>query len=180
MAAVDPNTCIDAPGLLTAKQRARDSLITAGMWGAYLYLWVPLISLGAWLLGFEFAYDVMVRAGGARDLVHVLRMFGVAIALIFLVVTVWSYSNRARYRGHNRRHAGPAVSDESLIEYFGIDGPALDRLRATRRVEIDFAADGRPQLAQARDHSERSPAKNAAHMPTNSKPCEFSAPAARP
>ncbi len=146
MAAVDPKICIDAPDLLTAKQRARDTLMTAGMWGAYLYLWVPLISLAAWLLGFQFAYDVMVRAGGARDLVRVLKMFGVAIALIFLVVTVWSYSNRARYRGRNRRHAGPAVPDESLAEYFGVEEHALDRLRAERRVEIDFAADGRPQF----------------------------------
>jgi biofilm PGA synthesis protein PgaD len=146
MAAVDPKICIDAPDLLTAKQRARDTLMTAGMWGAYLYLWVPLISLAAWLLGFQFAYDVMVRAGGAHDLAHVLKMFGAAIALIFLVVTVWSYSNRARYRGRNRRHAGPAVPDESLAEHFGVDMRALDRLRATRRVEIDFALDGRPQL----------------------------------
>jgi biofilm PGA synthesis protein PgaD len=146
MAAVDPKICIDAPDLLTAKERARDTLMTAGMWGAYLYLWVPLISLGAWLLGFEFAYDVMARAGGARDLAHVLKMFGVAIALIFLVVTVWSYSNRVRYRGHNRRHAGSAVPDESLAEYFGVEGRALDRLRSTRRVEIDFAIDGRPQF----------------------------------
>jgi biofilm PGA synthesis protein PgaD len=147
MAAVDPKICIDAPDLLTAKQRARDTLMTAGMWGAYLYLWVPLISLAAWLLGFQFAYDVMVRAGGARDLAHALKVFGVAIALIFLVVIVWSYSNRARYRGHNRRHAGPAVPDESLAEYFGVDARALNELRTTRRVEIDFATDGRPQFA---------------------------------
>ena len=146
MAAFDPKICIDAPDLLTAKERARDTLMTAGMWGAYLYLWVPLISLAAWLLGFQFAYDVMVRTGGARDLVHVLKMFGVAIALIFLVVTVWSYSNRARYRGNNRRHAGPAVPDESLAEYFGVEGCVLAALRTMRRVEIDFALDGRPQF----------------------------------
>ncbi|HVY63504.1 MAG TPA: poly-beta-1,6-N-acetyl-D-glucosamine biosynthesis protein PgaD [Gammaproteobacteria bacterium] len=147
MSVVDPKACIDAPDLLTPKQRVRDTLMTAGMWGAYLYLWVPLISLFAWLLGFEFAYDVMVRAGGARDLVHVLKMFGVAIALIFVVVTAWSYSNRARYRGRNRRHAGPVVPDESMARHFGMEAAALEQLRSARRVAVDFAADGRPELS---------------------------------
>jgi len=148
VAGIDPKIYIDSPELLTAKERARDTLMTAGMWGAYLYLWVPLISLGAWLLGFQFGYDVMVRAGGARDLVHALKTFGVAIALIFLVVMLWSYSNRSRYRDNNRRHAGAAVPDESLADYFRVEGRALDRLRATRRVEIDFTSDGRPQFAE--------------------------------
>jgi len=146
VAAVDPKICIDAPDLLTPKQRVRDTLMTAGMWGAYLYLWVPMISLFAWLLGFEFAYDVMVRAGGARDLVHVLQMFAGAIALIFVVVSVWSYSNRARYRGHNRRHAGPVVPDESMARYFGVDAGVLGKLRSARSIAIDFAADGRPEV----------------------------------
>jgi poly-beta-1,6-N-acetyl-D-glucosamine biosynthesis protein PgaD len=146
MAAVDPKICIDVPEVLTTEERARDTLMTAGMWVAYLYLWVPLISLCAWLLGFEFAYDVMVRAGGVRDLVHVLRTFGIAIVLILLIVTVWSISNRARYRERNRRHAGRDVPDASLAEYFGVDVAALDTLRASRRVEIDLTADGRPEL----------------------------------
>jgi biofilm PGA synthesis protein PgaD len=143
--AVDPRACIDAPDLLTARQRARDALMTAGMWGAYLYLWVPLISLFAWLLGFEFAYDVMVRAGGAHDLVRVLQTFAVAIIVIFVIVSVWSYSNRVRYRGHNRRHAGPEVADESLAEYFGVDTATLTGLREARRLELGFTADGRPE-----------------------------------
>ena len=86
MSVVDPRTCIDQPDLLTARERARDTLMTAGMWGAYLYLWVPLASLAAWLLGFEFSYEVMVRAGGARDLERTLAIFGIAILLIFVVV----------------------------------------------------------------------------------------------
>ena len=145
MVAVDPKVCIDAPELLTPRERTRDTLMTAGMWGVYLYLWVPLISLLAWLLGFEFAYDVMVRAGGARELVGVLQTYAGVIFVIFVVVTVWSLSNRARYRSHNRRHAGPTVPDESMADYFRVDAATLRQLRTTRRIELSFDADGRPE-----------------------------------
>jgi biofilm PGA synthesis protein PgaD len=144
MTIVDPKVCIDSPELLSAKERARDTLMTAGMWGAYLYLWVPLVSLGAWLLGFEFAYDVMVRAGGAADLVHVLVFFVMTIASTLSIVAVWSYSNRRRYRGRNRRHMRPEVADEAVAGYFGVDERGLQTVRTARRVEIDFAADGLP------------------------------------
>jgi biofilm PGA synthesis protein PgaD len=144
--AADPKACIDAPELLTVRERARDTLMTAGMWAAYLYLWVPLISLFAWLLGFEFAYDVIVRAGGVRDLEHVLQTFAVAIVAIFAVVSAWSYSNRLRYRGLNRRHAGPMVPDQLLADYFGVEAWMVSTLREARRSELAFTADGRPEL----------------------------------
>jgi biofilm PGA synthesis protein PgaD len=146
MATEDPKIFIDAPDLLTTRERARDTLMTAGMWGAYIYLWVPLISLFAWLLGFEFGYDVMVRAGGARDLVRALAIFALVIAVILGIVVTWSYSNRVRYRGRNRRHAVLGVRDLSVAEYFRVDAPTLDRLRAARRIELGFDDDGRPAL----------------------------------
>jgi biofilm PGA synthesis protein PgaD len=146
MATDDPKVFIDAPDLLTPRERARDTLMTAGMWGAYIYLWVPLISLFAWLLGFEFAYDVMVRAGGARDLVRALVIFALVIAVILGTVATWSYSNRLRYRGHNRRQTGPRVLDSQMAEYFRVDEATLAKLRVAHRIELGFDADGRPEL----------------------------------
>jgi biofilm PGA synthesis protein PgaD len=114
------------------------------MWGFYLYLWVPLVSLFAWVLGFELAYDIMMRAGGARDLSSILAVYAVIIGVIFVVVTAWSLINRVRYRGLNRRLLGKPVSDDAIAGFFGVDPLTLPALRKARRVRLDFDLAGRP------------------------------------
>jgi biofilm PGA synthesis protein PgaD len=143
MAVVDKEI-IQAPELLTARERARDTVVTAAMWGLYLYLWLPLISLFAWVLGFELAYDIMMRAGGAHDLGSILVVYGVIIGVIFVVVTAWSLINRVRYRGFNRRLLGRPVADEAIADFFGVDAATLPKLRNARRVRLDFDSAGRP------------------------------------
>ncbi|HEY7671440.1 MAG TPA: poly-beta-1,6-N-acetyl-D-glucosamine biosynthesis protein PgaD [Gammaproteobacteria bacterium] len=142
--AVVEKEIIQAPELLTARERARDTVVTAAMWALYLYLWVPLISLFAWVLGFELAYDIMIRSGGAQDLGSILLFYGVIIGVIFCVVTAWSLINRVRYRRQNRRHLGRSVADEAIAAFFGVDPATLPALRQARRVRLDFDAAGRP------------------------------------
>jgi len=152
---------IQAPELLTGTERTRDKLITALMWGVYLYLWVPLISLGAWLLGFEFAYDVMIRTGGARNLGHVLMFYGVVLLLIFATVSIWSLGNRLRYGGMHRRHAGNSLSIAAMAKHFDLDVTTVDALRSMKSAAIEFDAEGRPLISDyPRRQSEASDAAN--------------------
>ena len=139
---------IDAPALLTARQKARDTLVTAAMWMFYLYLWVPLISLCAWLLGFEFAYDVMIRAGGARELGNVLIFYAIIVAVIFCVVTAWSISNLLRFGRLHRRRAIPSVSLDEMAEYFDFDAEFVRQLRAHKTLLVSFDKEGRPLLEE--------------------------------
>ena len=55
MATPSRNLHINAPELLSRRRRMGDAFITGLMWIIYSYLWAPLVSLIAWLLGFEFA-----------------------------------------------------------------------------------------------------------------------------
>lgn len=146
MAEIESNVHINAPELLTAQQRARDTVITAAMWVFYLYLWVPAISLFAWVLGFELAYDIMVREGGAGDLGEVLRVYGAIVGIIFFVVTAWSLFNRVRFRGMTRRGQPPPPPDESLADYFGVTMDGLRTMRSSKTVRVDFDPEGRPKL----------------------------------
>lgn len=134
--------CIDSPELLTRRQQLRDKLVTGLMWALYAYLWLPLISLMAWILGFEFAYDVMIRAGGAAHLRTVLYWYGVAIATIFVVFGVWSLSNRARFSSQNRRGALDRIEDQSFMGYFGISADELGLLRRGRSLTLELDAAG--------------------------------------
>jgi biofilm PGA synthesis protein PgaD len=134
--------CIEAPELMSPRERVRDTVATGIMWVLYAYLWLPMISLLAWLLGFEFAYDVMVRAGGAAHLKTVLYWYSVAIMTIFVIFGAWSMSNRWRFAGHNRRGRPDRVTDESFMTFFGISGADLGRLRSGQVLTLELDAVG--------------------------------------
>ena len=137
---------IDAPELLTAPERARDTVFTALMWVFYLYLWVPLVSLFAWWLGFEFAYDVMIRSGGSAELRNVLLFYVVVIATIFTTVATWSLLNLLRYGKLSRRQPHETTTTDEIAQHFGLDDGAVDILRNSRSVAIEFDDGGRPMV----------------------------------
>lgn len=137
-------TYIDAREALTRRERTVDTLVTAIMWGAYVYLWLPLVSLAAWGLGVELAYDAMVRAGGAESLREALFWYVVLLVDVTLTVAVWSLANKWRFAGHNRRTAHERVADEALAAYFGVSPEVLTDLRTTQRIELDIDETGRP------------------------------------
>lgn len=155
---------IDAPEELTRRQRTVGALITAVMWAAYAYLWLPLVSLFAWGLGFELAYDAVVRAGGAGALRTALSWYGLVLANVIVTVAIWSLFNRWRFAGKNRRTAHPMVTDAALAECFGIAAGDLERLRAARHVELEVDALGRPVVHDS--PWSRAPAR--AHVPRRS------------
>lgn len=126
-------------------------MFTAIMWMLYVYLWVPLLSLGAWGLGFELAYDVMIRSGGIKSLGPTLLTYLSVLGAIVAMVVLWSLTNRARFRHSPRRKAVRTVSDEEMAGWFGIDREALKQLRASKCARIDFDPEGRPSLRSRPD-----------------------------
>ncbi len=133
---------IYAPHLLSRQRRVGDAIATGLMWMLYSYLGGPFISLVAWLLGFEFAYDVMVRAGGVDALKAVLWWYGIVLASIFVAVAVWSVVNRRRFADHDRRQNGQGVSDTELVGYFALQPEELQTMRSARVMSLRFDATG--------------------------------------
>ena len=146
MVEVPQNMYFEAPEEMTPPQRARDAIVTALLWAVYLYLWVPLISLLAWALGFEFAYDVMVRAGGARDLLPILLEYAVVISMILSAFTIWSVSNRLRFKNLSRRSRRQPVSDDALSEYWGLPLGQIRSMRAHQIIRVSFDAEDNPVI----------------------------------
>ena len=145
---INSQETIDAPHLLTRKHRARDTLLTALMWALYFYLWLPALSLVAWLLGIEFAYDVMVRAGGAQSLARELSWYGLILLIIFFVITGWSASQHMRFAGKNRRAATARISDAALHRTSGLTEEGFARLRDRRCLIVSFDDSGTLQSVE--------------------------------
>jgi biofilm PGA synthesis protein PgaD len=146
---------IDAPEALTRRQRTVFAVITAFMWAAYGYLWLPLLSLFLWGFGIELAYDAMIRAGGASALRAALLWYAVMLVDVIVTVAIWSQVNKWRFANRNRRTAHPKVADAALAGYFGITTHELERLRASRRIELDIDLHGRPRLPPVNERRSR-------------------------
>jgi biofilm PGA synthesis protein PgaD len=155
MASVPENLHINVPELLSRRRRLSDAFVTGLMWVVYTYLWAPLLSLIAWVLGFEFAYDVMIRSGGIQGLKHVLVWYGIMLASICLVVTGWSQINRLRFSGHERRKGAAIVDDSTLASAFGVELSALQELRNGRVASLSLDADGRIQGIKLKELAQR-------------------------
>jgi biofilm PGA synthesis protein PgaD len=137
---------INAPEALTRRQRTLFAIITAIMWAAYGYLWLPLLSLFLWGFGIELAYDAMIRAGGAGALRTALMWYAVMLVDVIVTVAVWSQVNKWRFTNRNRRTAHPRVADGAMAACFGVSTHDVERLRAARRIELDIDPQGRPIL----------------------------------
>src|SRR5215469_8152238 len=128
---------INRPELQKPLQRATFTFITMIAWTLWVSLWLPLLTLIAWLLGLQ---DVYVKLGldhpyqAAENLNMVL---GVA-SICALSLGGWAFYNRMRFGGRQRRHANRVVDIHEMA-------PALDasfhtalQLRKCRRSTIHF------------------------------------------
>ena len=130
------------------------------MWIVYSYLWAPFVSLLAWLLGFEFAYDVMIRAGGIHMLLESLYWYGMMLIAIIAVVTGWSLLNRYRYARLSRRCTAPVITDEDISDFFGITDEQMEVLRTGQIARVYLSEDG--HIEQVTDGAEQLSGTNVA------------------
>ncbi|MFQ5982359.1 MAG: poly-beta-1,6-N-acetyl-D-glucosamine biosynthesis protein PgaD, partial [Woeseiaceae bacterium] len=109
--------------------RTRDTVLTLLMWGVYVYLWVPLITLGAWLVGFERFYEIMITYGGFEVVLELLDWYSLIILSIAACVVSWSAINYRRFHNSERRYAAPVTNTEEISEFFGIEKTEVHRIR---------------------------------------------------
>ena len=120
------------------RQRARDTGLTLLMWGIYAYLWVPVITLGAWLVGFERFYTVMISYGGFEVVLDLLDWYVVIIMTITACVVGWSGINYGRFHNRERRRAAPVTKTREISEFFGIAETEVERIRSAKRLLIEL------------------------------------------
>ena len=147
---------INARKLLTRRARRRDRLLTMVLWGLYVYLWLPLISLAAWFFGLRFAYTLVERAGGPESLLNLLYWFGVFLLVISATIIGWSALQRARFAGNERRTSTPTLSAEDELSFWQISQAELDLLRNENQLLVEFDEQAQLSRVQLRKSPEPS------------------------
>jgi biofilm PGA synthesis protein PgaD len=127
---------INQPGLQKLRQRFASSLLTFLFWVIWIYLWLPLFSLFAWLLGVDLFYDQMIVRSGYEALVDVIAWYLLVILLIAITLLVWAGYNLFRFRNKNRRRGSSQVTLSEIADHFGTDAGHLAQWHSARYMII--------------------------------------------
>lgn len=129
------------PDLVPKRRRALFSGITLLAWGVWAYLFLPLINLVAWYLGYElFSHHILTIE--RQVLISTLQAYGLVIAAAGAVIIGWSRYNLFRFRDATRRGVVPDVTPEMLCERFHVDMDTLQRLQHGKSLIISLDDNG--------------------------------------
>jgi poly-beta-1,6-N-acetyl-D-glucosamine biosynthesis protein PgaD len=127
---------------LTARQRAREAIITTALWFLYGYLWLPLVSFAAWYFGIDFAYERVIRAGGPDQLILLLLWFSIIFLIILLIVVTWSGVQYSRFTGDGeRRNRAPLLDPADERELWQIDTPLQQHIKTGQVLTVSMDTD---------------------------------------
>lgn len=111
-------------------------MLTVVFWGLWLYLWMPLITFLAWLLGLDAFITHMVNLEGYRGLKQLLAVYGMVIVFLGGSLVVWAIYNLVRFRGKDRRAERALVSTADMADYAGLYPAELKAAQSSQRLVL--------------------------------------------
>ncbi|HEY4373222.1 MAG TPA: poly-beta-1,6-N-acetyl-D-glucosamine biosynthesis protein PgaD [Burkholderiales bacterium] len=131
------------PDLQSNRQRTVYGAITVAFWAFWVYLWVPLLALLAWIVGIQQAYKYMVTLGGYQHTRAVLEDYSIVVACLGGTLLIWAAYNIFRFRGAGKRAARPLVTDADIARDLSRDVAQVDAWQRERLLVVAYDDDGR-------------------------------------
>lgn len=145
---------IESPDLQTLRQRYTYAALTLFFWIFWFYLWIPVISLIAWLLGIETFYDQMVVQSGLEALRELLDFYITVILALGVSLTGWALYNQIRFRGKERRTLQPNVGKKEVAQFFELEPALTARLQQAKYIELGHNEQGQLVTIKSSHQSE--------------------------
>lgn len=118
-------------------------VVTLVVWVLYAFLWLPLITLVAWLLGVRTTYIELYLQNQRFDPTLAITLPLLALACATLLIG-WAEWNRWRFGDRERRAAQDDVSMPDVAAALRADVTLGDRLAAAKLAVLTMDAEGRP------------------------------------
>jgi biofilm PGA synthesis protein PgaD len=132
---------INRPERQKPLQRATFALITMIAWTFWVSLWLPLLTLIAWLLGLQSIYIKLGLDHPFQAAENLNMVVGVASVCAFSL-GAWAFYNRMRFAGKQRRHANRIVDVQEMAPALDASVDTARQLRSSRRSTIHFNEQG--------------------------------------
>jgi biofilm PGA synthesis protein PgaD len=132
---------IQRPERQAPARRVLFAVLTLGAWFVWVTLWLPLVTLVAWLLGARTAFIELVMREHGTGWSDVFVVLGIG-AICGLVEILWSSYNYRRFAHRSRRQARPVVATEAMARVLKVDPESAKYMRESSRMVLQFADDG--------------------------------------
>ena len=122
-------------------QKAMFGVVTIVAWLFWAFLWLPLITLGAWAFGVRSAWlqlYVLEPSHKEGDLSVVL----IAAIICAMVFSAWAGYNRARFAGKQKRRGNSPVGVEATAREIGASTEDAVSIQAHRRAVVSVSDAG--------------------------------------
>ena len=126
---------IQRPERQSSMQKAMFGIVTIIAWLFWAFLWLPLITLGAWAFGVRSAWlqlYVLEPSHKEGDLSVVL----IAAIICAMVFSAWAGYNRARFAGKQKRRGNSPVGVEATAREIGASTEDAVIIQAHRRAVV--------------------------------------------
>jgi biofilm PGA synthesis protein PgaD len=133
---------IDRPDLQSLGNRTISGVVTTMFWVMWIYLWLPLLALLAWLVGIQEAYKYMIVLGGYKEVLRLLAIYTSVALLLGGALIVWATYNIQRYGRRPQRAGSPIPPLEDVARWFRQEPNAVEGWRASKRLYVMHDADG--------------------------------------
>jgi len=133
---------IEKPELQTITQRYGWSSVTFFFWILYIYLWIPLITLVAWLVGAKLFHLNMIQLKGYEGLVDNLGLYSLIIFLISVILIGWAEIERIRFKDKLRRLESSDVTVDEIAKKHNLQEHQLIELRQKKSMLVHFSDKG--------------------------------------
>jgi biofilm PGA synthesis protein PgaD len=126
---------ISRPENQSKTQRFTSGTLTIIGWGIWIYLWLPVLTALAWIVGIRLTYAQLTHGPGLDTI-----LFLIMIAILCsIVVAGWASYNYMRFGKRSRRMGAEAIGHATIAKTFGVTDPAtLSRLLQERRMNLYF------------------------------------------
>ncbi|MBK8162990.1 MAG: poly-beta-1,6-N-acetyl-D-glucosamine biosynthesis protein PgaD [Gammaproteobacteria bacterium] len=133
---------IENPELQTPRQRYAFAALTLFFWIIWFYLWIPIVSLLAWLFGAERFYQAMIMRSGLDALIELLGLYSIIILVMGALLAGWAWYNQMRFRGREKRRVSTVVTPEEVGSFYALKPEQLELARYAKHVVIDHDEHG--------------------------------------
>lgn len=139
---------IEKPERISRARRTVGGAVTAAGWLVYAWLWVPLLTFLAWLVGIRTAWQRLYLEQNAVD-PFVLAALPVIALLCGLLLIGWAEYNRVRFAKADQRRRRNDVDEEAVTDRLGAPAEVAEMLRSERVVTVSLDATAQPKAARA-------------------------------
>mgnify|MGYP002716990029 CR=1 FL=1 len=124
-------------------RRAAMGAMTAAAWAVYAWLWAPLVTAIAWLVGVRAAWFQLYMRQSEIDF-FVLASLPVIALVCGALLIGWAEYNRTRFAGADRRRRRADIDGDAVRVALGATQALAAKLRDGRIVQVSLDDDARP------------------------------------